>query len=260
MLEILQSFDPMQCLIILPLVFIAGFIDAIAGGGGLVSLPAYMIAGLPAHTAIATNKLSATMGTALATFRFARSGYVPWKIALCCVPAAFIGSFFGAQLTLVISDFYLKVIMLVILPVTAFYVMRPKAFDAQGEELPEKKTIGIGFCVALAVGVYDGFYGPGTGTFLLLLLTALTHMKITRANGVTKVINLSTNFSALVVFLVHGAALIPLGLLAGAFNIAGSYLGSKSFDKGGSKIVRPIMILVLIIFFVRVAGELAGLW
>ena len=260
MLDILQCFDPMQCLIILPLVFIAGFIDAIAGGGGLVSLPAYMIAGLPAHAAIATNKLSATMGTSLATFRFARSGYIPWKIALYCIPAAFIGSAIGAQLTLVISDFYLKVIMLVILPITAFYVMRPKAFDAQGDELPEGKCIRIGFAIALCVGVYDGFYGPGTGTFLLLLLTALTHMKLTRANGVTKVINLSTNLSALVVFLVHGAALVPLGLLAGAFNIAGSYLGSKSFDKGGSKIVQPIMVLVLAIFFVRVVGDLAGLW
>lgn len=253
-------FDPVQCLIILPLVFIAGFIDAIAGGGGLISLPAYMIAGIPTHATIATNKLSATMGTALTTFRFAKSGYVPWKIALPCVPAAFLGSALGAQLTLLISDFYLKVIMLVILPITAFYVMRKKAFQAEGEELPAGKTILIGICVSLGVGVYDGFYGPGTGTFLLLLLTALAHLELKRANGVTKVINLSTNTSAMVVFLVNGTALIPLGLLAGAFNIAGAYLGSKSFDKGGSKIVRPVMITVLAIFFVRVVGELLGLW
>lgn len=255
-----MPFDPMQCLIILPLVFIAGIIDAIAGGGGLISLPAYMIAGLPAHTAIATNKLSACMGTGLTTFRFAKNGYIPWKIALPCIPAAFIGSAAGAQLTLLISDFYLKVAMLVILPLIAAYVMRDKAFKAEGEEPPMKKMILIGMGISLVVGVYDGFYGPGTGTFLLLALTAFAHMNLTRANGTTKAINMTTNTSALIVFLVNGTALIPLGLLAGAFNIAGNYLGSKSFDKGGSKIVKPVMITVLVVFFIRVIGDLTGIF
>ncbi len=252
--------DFLQYLIICPLSFVAGFIDAIAGGGGLVSLPAYIIAGLPAHAAIATNKMSASMGTALTTFRFARNGYIPWRIAGFCLITAFIGSALGARLTLMVSDLYLKVFLLVLLPAIGIYVMRGKAFEAHGEQLSRTKTIAIGMAVALVVGVYDGFYGPGTGTFLILLLTLFAHMDITTANGTTKAINLATNVSALAVFLMHGEVLIVLGLVAGAFNIAGNYLGSRSFDKGGSKIVKPTMILVIGVFFVRVIGELLGVW
>ena len=255
-----MPFDLLQFLIICPLSFVAGFIDAIAGGGGLISLPAYIIAGLPAHAAIATNKMSATMGTALTTVRFARSGYIPWRIAGFCLITAFVGSTTGARLTLMVSDFYLKAILLVLLPLIGVYVMRGKAFEAHGKELSRGKTIAIGMAVALVVGVYDGFYGPGTGTFLILLLSALAHMDITTANGTTKAINLATNVSALAVFLLHGQVLVVLGLVAGAFNIAGNYLGSRSFDKGGSKIVKPAMIIVIAVFFVRVVGELAGLW
>ena len=254
-----MEFDLIQFLIVCPLVGIAGFIDAIAGGGGLVSLPAYIIAGLPAHTAIATNKLSSTMGTAVTTARFAKAGYIPWKEALPCVPAAFIGSFAGAQLALVASDLFLKVAMIIVLPCIAVYLLRGPSFEATKPPLSPARTTAIGFGVALAVGVYDGFYGPGTGTFLILLLQALAHMSIKRANGTTKLINLATNASALAVFLVNGQALILLGLVAGAFNMLGNYLGSRFFDKSGARGVKPFMICVLAIFFVRVVLELAGI-
>lgn len=255
-----MGFEPtiITFLIVCPLVGIAGFIDAIAGGGGLVSLPAYMIAGLPAHAAIATNKMSSTMGTAVATGRFIRLGYVPWKQALPCVPAAFVGSFLGAQMALMLSDFYLKVAMLVILPVIAVYLLRGHAFGQVKDPLPEGKTIVIGLGVALVVGIYDSFYGPGTGTFLILLLQMLAHIPLKTANGITKIINLSTNVTALVVFLVNGQVLLMLGIAAGALNMVGNYLGSKFFDKSGAKGVKPFMIAVLCIFFVRVVLDLAG--
>ena len=110
--------------------------------------------------------------------------------------------------------------------------------------------------IALAVGVYDGFYGPGTGTFLLLLLTALGHMPLQMANGTTKAINLTSNITALVVFLLNGKVLLPLGIVAGLFNIAGNYLGARLFEKGGAKAVKPVMIVVLVIFFIRVITDL----
>ena len=251
-----MPFDPMQCLIILPLVFIAGFIDAIAGGGGLISLPAYMIAGLPAHTAIATNKLSACMGTGLTTFRFAKNGYIPWKIALPCIPAAFIGSAAGAQLTLLISDFYLKVAMLVILPLIAAYVMRDKAFKAEGEEPPLKKMILIGMGVSLVVGVYDGFYGPGTGTFLLLIYCNLAKMDVRTAGGNVKLVNLSSNIGAFVTSLRSGQVFLVLGLIGAVTSIAGHYVGSGLAIKNGSKIVRPTVVIVLILLAVKVVYEL----
>ena len=248
----------LKYLIICPLVFLAGFVDAIAGGGGLISLPAYLIVGLPAHNAIATNKCSATMGTAVATFQYARKGYIPWKEVLCCVVTAFAGSSLGASLALRVSDFYFKLLMLIILPVTAFYVTRPRALTADREPYGSVRTALTAAGVSLAVGIYDGFYGPGTGTFLILLLTALAHMDLKTANGTTKVINLSTNVAALSVFLLNGKVLFPLGPIAGCFGIAGNYIGANFFDKGGAKAVRPVMITVIAVFFVKVLLELLG--
>ena len=146
--------------------------------------------------------------------------------------------------------------MLVILPLTAAYVIKGKAFEEEREELPEGKMILACVLIAFVIGIYDGFYGPGTGTFLILLLSVFAHLKLGEANGVTKVINLCTNISALVVFLMNGVVLLPLGIIAGGFNILGNYLGSVMFEKGGAKFVKPAMIIVLVIFFVKTLYEL----
>ena len=244
-------------LIVCPLVFIAGFVDAVAGGGGVISLPAYLISGVPVHMAIGTNKLSSGMGTALATFRYAKSGYIRWKLAVFCAVSALIGSSCGAELALLIGDGVFKLIMLVILPLAAAYVLRGRALagDAEKEPLPQGKTIAVSVAVALTVGAYDGFYGPGTGTFLILLLTGLAHMRLSEANGIAKVINLSTNVAALAVYLFNGKVIFPLGLAAGCFSLAGNYIGTRFFAKGGAKAVKPIILIVLAIFFVKVLTE-----
>ena len=243
-------------LIVCPLTFLGGFVDAVAGGGGLISLPAYLIAGLPAHMAIATNKLSSAMGTTLTTVRFAQKGYIRWRRGLLCALCAMVGSATGAQLTLLLDDRTFKMLMLVILPLTAVYVLRGRSLDQQKEPHSPLKTTAIAMATALVIGAYDGFYGPGTGTFLLLLLTGLARLPLTEANGTTKVINLTTNLSALAVFLFHGKVLLPLGLTAGCFGLAGNYLGTRFFDKGGSKVVRPVMLGVLGLFFLKVLSEL----
>ena len=243
-------------LLVCPLTFLAGLVDAVAGGGGLISLPAYLIAGLPVHNAIATNKMSSSMGTTIATVRYGISGFIPWKIALFCAVFAMVGSNIGANLALLLSDRVFKIVMLVILPLTAWYVLRGRALDGEREAFTAKKTTLIAMGIALAVGVYDGFYGPGTGTFLLLGLTALGHMPLQEANGTTKVINLTSNITALAVFLINGKVLLPLGIVAGLFNVAGNYLGARMFEKGGAKAVKPVMVIVLIIFFIRVITDL----
>ena len=242
--------------LVCPLTFLAGLVDAVAGGGGLISLPAYLIAGLPVHNAIATNKMSSSMGTTIATVRYGMSGFIPWKIALFCAVFAMVGSNIGANLALLLSDRVFKIVMLVILPLTAWYVLRGRALDGEREAFTAKKTTLIAMGIALAVGVYDGFYGPGTGTFLLLGLTALGHMPLQEANGTTKVINLTSNITALTVFLINGKVLLPLGIVAGLFNVAGNYLGARMFEKGGAKAVKPVMIVVLVIFFIRVITDL----
>ena len=134
----------MMYLMICPLVFAAGVVDAIAGGGGLISLPAYMIAGVPVHAAIATNKMSAAMGTTIATYRFAKNGYINWKQALPCVLFALAGSYLGAKITLLLSADVFRVVMLIILPLTAFYVMGKKSLTARNNHFLMERHC---FCV-----------------------------------------------------------------------------------------------------------------
>ena len=247
--------DILPFLIVCPLTFLAGFVDAIAGGGVLISLPAYMIAGLPVHTAIATNKLSSSMGTTVATGRLARHGHIHWKQVIPCIFTAVIGSTCGANLALLLDAEMFKRLMLIVIPVTAFYVMRTNLGEKR-LDLTEKQRIFRSMLIALGIGVYDGFYGPGIGTFLLLLLTSLAGYKLQEANGTTKAINLITNLTALTVYLVNGKVLLPLGLCAGICSITGNYLGISFFEKKGSTGVKPVMIGVLAIFFIRILFEI----
>ena len=146
-----------------------------------------------------------------------------------------------------------------LLPIILFYVLRSNALKGNEENTTDVIDGMLIFkCVIIAVviGVYDGIYGPGTGTFLMLLFTGFCHMTLNDAAGTTKAINLTTNITALVVFLINGKVLLPLGIAAGVCNMAGNYLGSHSFTSNGHKIVKPVMIVVIVIFFIKVVMEL----
>lgn len=245
-----------EYLIVCPLVFLAGFIDAIAGGGGLISLPAYLIAGLPPHAAIGTNKFSACLGTTVATWHYARKGIIHWKHALPAVVTALTGSWLGAELALWVDAEAFKLVMLIVLPLTGFYVLFKKPFKADKKPYSDVKTVLITLVLSFLIGIYDGFYGPGTGTFLILLLTAVAHVSLNEAAGTTKIINLSTNFAALAVFLLNGVVLFPLALVAAVFGIAGNYMGANYFTSKGTGFVKPVIIIVLTIFFIKICWEL----
>ncbi len=250
--------DYFPYLIICPLAAVAGFVDAVAGGGGLISLPAFFIAGVPPHLALGTNKLMSTLGTGIATWRYIKAGYVRWLPAVCCIPCAFAGSALGAQLVLHVSAVYLKVMLLFLLPATAIFLMRKRSFSQNNENFSLHKVIAAGMVSALVIGIYDGFYGPGTGVFLILSLTFIAHMQLSQANGLTKIINLSTNAAALTIFISSGNVLFCLGLTAAVFNIIGNYLGSGFFKSKGQNGCRLVMLAVIFIFFVKVFSELAG--
>lgn len=245
-------------LIVCPLVFLAGFVDSIAGGGGLISLPAYILAGIPAHTAIATNKLASSMGTTISTGRYLKNGYLKGKklikIAICAGIAALIGSAIGSRLSLLASEKILKNLMIVVLPIVAFYVLRNKNMGDVKEKEPLSDSVTLLICTvsALIIGTYDGFYGPGTGTFLLLVLTGLARMNVRQASALTKVLNLTSNLAALLTFVLHGAVYYPLGLTAGVFCIAGHYVGSGLVVHNGQRIVRPVILVVLVLLFIKI--------
>lgn len=248
----LQSF-----LIVCPLVFLASFIDAIAGGGGLISLPAYLLAGVPVHNAIATNKLSSASGTVISTVRLCKNRFVDWGLALPCISMAIVGSYIGANIALIASDKILKAMLIPVLPIVAFYVLKKKDTDENEDiSISRKKQWILCAVCSLVVGCYDGFYGPGTGTFLLLCYTGFAKMKISTASGNMKLANLSSNISAVVVFLLEGKVIIPLGLAAALFSIAGHYFGSGMVMKNGSRIVRPVILLVLGLLFIKIISDI----
>ncbi|MBR4424852.1 MAG: TSUP family transporter [Oscillospiraceae bacterium] len=248
--------DIQTFLIVCPLVLLAGFVDAIGGGGGLISLPAYLLAGLPAHSAIATNKLSSTCGTALATVRFARQGLMHWRLAWPSMAAGLAGSWCGAHLSMLADSAVLERVLYLVLPLTALLVLRKDALrdEARCREGGERRTAGIAAGASLLIGVYDGFYGPGTGTFLILAYSLLAGMDVRRANGQCKAVNLTTNVTSLLVYLRGGQVLLALGLAAAACNMLGNWLGAGMAIRAGSRITRPIILLVLLLLLLRLLG------
>ena len=253
-----MTLTPQTFLIVCPMLFLAGLVDAIGGGGGLISLPAYLLAGLPMHNAIATNKLSSTCGTTLTTVRFIRQGLVNWKIAIPTIVFAILGSTLGANLSMKMDEGIMQNVLFVVLPVVAFVVMNPRIFRDRGESQVEpgaRLWITVNVC-AFLIGMYDGFYGPGTGTFLIIAFTVFAGMDMRSANAQAKVINLTTNITSLTIFLLNGQAILLLGLAAAACNMAGNYVGSSLALKQGSKVTRPVIVLVLALLFLKVLGIL----
>ena len=244
---------PVTFLIVCPLLFLAGFVDSIGGGGGLISLPAYLLAGLPVHQAIATNKLSSACGTTLSTVRFLKHGLINLKLALPSVAAAFAGSSLGAQLSLRVSEDVMKYILFAVLPLAAFFVLNRHLFaDRGGEAVANRRTLAVCILAAFVIGGYDGFYGPGTGTFLIIAFTVFARMSVPASNAQAKVINLTSNVTSMAVFLLNGQVVFWLGLAGAVCNMAGNYLGSGLAMSRGSKIVRPVILAVLALLFLKI--------
>ncbi len=240
-------------------VFAAGFVDGIGGGGGIISVPIYLLAGLPAHFALGTNKLSSCVGTAVSTGRYLKKGYVDWSLALPSVLLAIGGAYLGTSLQLRVDERILKYVLLLVLPLAAAVLLRKKSLPEERGAMPLWKRRLIIWGFSLLIGVYDGFYGPGTGTFLLIAFCALGRLDVRSASGNVKVVNLSSNLSALLTSLMAGKVLIGVGLAAACFSIAGHWLGSGLAIKNGAKIVRPVILAVIALLLVRVLAELLGL-
>ncbi len=245
-------------LLVMAGVFLASFMDAIAGGGGIISLPAYLLAGLPVHTALGTNKMSAGLGTIASTARFLKNGYVDWSLAAPSVVLAIAGAHFGTRLQLLVADRYLQYLLLAVLPVVAFVVLRQRSFPEVRGEMARGKRLGIVLAASLLVGTYDGFYGPGTGTFLLLIYCDLAKLDVRTACGNVKVVNLSSNMGALATSLLHGQVFLALGCIGTAMSLLGHFLGSGVAMKSGSRIVRPAVLVMLTLLAVKVVHQLAA--
>ena len=239
-------------------VFAAGFVDAIGGGGGIISVPVYLLAGLPTHFALGTNKLSSCTGTSVSALRYLKNGYVNWKLALPSAVLAMAGSFLGNRIQLKVDERILKYVLVVVLPLAAWALLRQKSLPEQEGQMPAARRRAIVWTASFLIGMYDGFYGPGTGTFLLLVYCGLAKMDVRTASGNVKLVNFSSNIAALISALLAGKVLIWIGLIAAAFSIAGHYVGSGLAIRNGSRIVRPVILTVLLLLLVKVVLELFG--
>ena len=250
-------FEPtlVSFLIVCPLLFLSGLVDSIAGGGGLISLPAFMLTGMPMHASLATNKLSSTFGTAVAAARLFRNGLIDLRLALPAVIAGGAESALGSSLSLIMPEALIEKILLFVLPAAAFLVLNKRLFrdnPDSGIQIHSARTCTIVILTALIVGSYDGLYGPGTGSFIIIAFTVFAKMPIIKANGLAKAINLTTNLAALAVFLIHGQAVIALGLAGAACSIAGNYIGTGLAMSKGARIARPVLIAVLALILFRI--------
>lgn len=244
--------------IVCPLVLLGGMVDAVAGGGGLITMPAYLIAGLPPHLAVATNQLSAGLGSTTSTVRLCRNGFVNARLAVPAAAFGFLGSVGGARITLLVPEGVLRYVLIALLPVIAVIVLRRKSFAAKDRPMPGQRRWLLVAACSLVCGLYNGFYGPGSGTFTLLAFTAVAGMGLHDASGDMKIWNLSANIASIVTFAFSGQMWWTVGLVAGLFGMVGHYLGAGLVLKDGTRIVRPVIVGVLAVLFVRTALELAG--
>ncbi len=242
--------------IIVPLVFLAGFIDAIAGGGGLIALPAYLFAGVPIHLAMGTNKLSSSIGTFSATVTFLLHKRIVINVALISAGLALIGSWIGSSLALVMDASVLKTVLIFVLPVMAVIILRPR----KEVEVTEKASIDwlrIGL-ITFFVGMYDGFIGPGTGSLLIFGFVSVLGMSYTQASANAKVVNLASGVAAVVTFGLSGQINVPLGLVAAAFSVAGNLSGSLLAIRFGKKVIQPLLIGVFSLLMIRLILDVLG--
>ena len=241
-------------LIVLPLVFLAATVDAIAGGGGLISLPAYTVAGLNYDFASGNNKFSSTFGTLMATIRYLRSGKLMVKPALLAAAGALPGSWLGTRAAMALGSRWMHGFMVFAIPVVGLLVL----FKAKGQDAPRPvplRRYPICAVIGLVMGFYDGFFGPGTGTLLILLFNWILGMDMVTASATSKPVNLASNIASLATRLIAGNVLFALAIPAMACSVAGGWLGAKLALTRGAKLVRGVMLGVLALLTVKLAME-----
>ena len=256
-----MELTPQILLVVLPLIFLGGFVDSVAGGGGLITLPAYLMAGIPPHLAAGTNKVVNGCGTLTATTKYFRSGKILLRPAVVAAVGALIGSALGTELAAVISEKALETLMLVALPCVAVFLTVKKDFgrDVPAEERPAysvKREVAAAALIGLVFGCYDGLLGPGTGTFMILGFTGLLSLDLITAGGCAKASNLASNGASAVVWILHGSVLWKLALPAIVCSILGNYFGARYAIRGGSKKIRNMMFVVLALLFIKMGYEL----
>lgn len=240
------------------MVGLAGFVDAAAGGGGLIALPAYMAVGLPVHYVYGCNKFSSAVGTTFSALRFFKNGALEVRVGLVAAAASFAGSALASRLVLLAPEALLKGVLLAMLPAAAGIILTRR--DLSGPDRPAlrkgRRRWALAAAIGFFIGGYDGLIGPGTGTFAILAFCALMGYDLRSASGNAKLLNLASNYAALVTMIAAGKVLYTVALPAAVFGVAGHLLGSGLALKKGARFIRPMLLCVLALLLGDLALEL----
>lgn len=225
--------------------FVAGFIDSIAGGGGLVAIPALLLAGLPPAQALGTNKLQGLFGTASAAIHYARAGQIDARRQLPWAALGFAASATGALVaTSIPGDALMLALPFVLIAIALYFALKPGMGDADRAE--RVGPIAFGLTVVPLIGLYDGVFGPGTGSFLMLAFVSLAGYGVLKATAHTKLLNFATNLGGFAAFAAAGVVSWKVGLVMGAAQFLGARIGSGLALKNGARLIRPLLVLVCI--------------
>lgn len=223
--------------------FLAAFVDAIAGGGGLISVPAYFAIGFPPHFTLGTNKFSSTCGALVSTMRFAKSGKVDKDILKVLLPLSFLGAATGVFTVLLIDSSVLKPIVLFLILGVGIYSLFSKTVGLEDNFIGiTKRNLIIGGCFAYVMGFYDGFFGPGAGSFIIFGLIKIYGFDFVRASGNAKAMNFISNMTSLLLFAINGKIYYLMGIPMALFMILGATVGSKLAIKEGAKFIKPVFV------------------
>ncbi|VAW24712.1 Transmembrane protein YfcA [hydrothermal vent metagenome] len=242
--------DPSLLAMLAGVGIVAGFVDAVAGGGGLIALPALIMAGLSPIAALATNKFQGVIGTGVAAFTFWRNGKVKLFLIVASVIATFCGAFLGALTVSSIERSQLATIVpFAMILIAIYFIFAPKLGDA--DRASKLDFVIFGPIFGFAIGFYDGFLGPGTGSFFTIGFVALFGMGVIKATAHTKILNFTSNIAALTLFIPAGDVVWQVALVMGVGQVFGGYLGAKIGIHFGARIIRPLVISVSIIMAIR---------
>jgi len=239
--------------------FLAGFIDAVVGGGGLVQLPAFFLAypSLPVPVILGSNKFAALAGTSVAVTRYLRSTPVPWKAVLPAICTALVFSVIGAQLVSLFDKELMKPLVLALLIAVALYTFLKKDLGLRKTASLDQRTLFLcSLATGLLLGLYDGFFGPGTGSFLILVYVSVFGFDFLNASVSAKLVNCATNVAALAYFMYTDQIRYDLALPVAACNMAGSWLGARMAVKKGSKFIRVLFLVVVTGMILKFAYDL----
>ncbi len=233
--------------------FVAGFIDSIAGGGGLLTLPSLLLAGVPPQIALGTNKFTATLGTGVAVGYFVYARKVVWKVVLIGILFTFIGSYSGSMAILAINPDVAGKLLVFLLPLAAALLFLPRTKSTLSESVDKKRLLIITPIVCLFIGFYDGFFGPGTGTFLTISLYFFLRLNLLAATATAKVFNLASNVGALIAFVMAAKVLYAVAIPMAAANMAGNFIGSRLAIKKGQQIIKYFLMGALVLLTISLA-------